>query len=94
MVSPDDEIRRRPGVATRETPKGVILARLDDGACFSINHVGAAFWDLIETPRRFSEICAGLTDRFRVEAAAVERDLESLVSALERAALIDVTPRR
>jgi hypothetical protein len=87
-----DRVRRRAGVVARDTPEGAVLVDMNDGRCFELNRVGAAYWLLLEEERVLGELCARIASRFAAPAEIVERDALALTEELSRTGLVDVTP--
>jgi hypothetical protein len=56
-----------------------------------LNEVGARVWELLQTPRRFSELSTILCNEFVVESEVCDRDLMTLLKELYTAELIQVS---
>ena len=60
---------------------------------FSLDGVGLRVWDLIQEPRRVSDVCELLLDEFEVLPHVMMADLKVLLGELDAAGLIDVLDR-
>jgi hypothetical protein len=90
MITPNDTISRGPGQSSVNLDGEVVILDLERGAYFGLDEVGARFWELIETPKRFEELCDILLDEYEVERATLERDLQALVQDLSKRGLVGV----
>lgn len=84
-------IRRRTGVVHRElSDERAVLLDLDSAGYFGLNTVGAAIWELLETPCSLPEIVERLRPRFDDPPATIDHDVEAFVAALHVRALVEV----
>ncbi len=58
---------------------------------YSLNEVGARFWNLLAEGKRLREAHRILLGEFEVEALRLEKDLLELVERLEKNGLIEIT---
>jgi Coenzyme PQQ synthesis protein D (PqqD) len=61
-----------------------------DGVYYGLDEVGASVWNLIQQPRKVSEIRGALVDQYEVDAPRCERDLIALLSELLDCGLIEI----
>lgn len=80
----DDILIRRTG-DLMESPLGDELVGLhvDQGACYGFNPTAARVWQLLEQPRRFSELRDQLLAEYQVDAETCDRELRALLEQLE-----------
>jgi hypothetical protein len=69
-------------VAAKVMDGEAILINLSNGVYYSMDKVGAAIWELIETGCSFEEMVAALSERYQVSAEQAQTDLERLVGEL------------
>ena len=67
------------------------ILNLTSGTYYGLNEVGATVWELISSPRRVAEIRDTLLERYDVEVAQCERDLNALLRDLASHRLIKVS---
>ena len=61
-----------------------------NGVCFGFNSTATRIWELLETPRRVSELRDTLVAEFEVEPATCERQLIGLLRDLEKDGLVEM----
>jgi hypothetical protein len=82
-------IRRAPDVVHRELDREAVLLDLRSGRYFALNATGAAVWESLGGEwTSIDAITLAMTNRFKVEPAALHQDLAALLAALEGAGLI------
>ena len=67
-----------------------VILGLADGVYYGLNSVGARIWELLQEPRRASEVCAAITSEFEVDAESCERDVMRLLQQLADKGLVEV----
>lgn len=83
-------IRRRSGVVYRQfSDERAVLLDLDSAGYFSLNHVGAVTWELLETPCTLPELVARLRARFDDPPESIGGDVQSFVAALQARELVE-----
>ena len=66
------------------------ILNLKSGKYFGLNAVGARVWELIQQPRRVSEMRAAILEEYDVPEGEWERDLEALLQQLLEKELIEI----
>jgi len=62
----------------------------DDGACiFTLNHVGARVWALLDGKRGTAELVETILQEYEVEPPQAEQDLMGFLGQLEAIGLVD-----
>jgi hypothetical protein len=69
----------------------VVILGLAGEEYYSLKEVGAAIWEMIETPRTVRKIRAAILARYAVEPECCERDLLAVLQELADEGLIEVT---
>jgi hypothetical protein len=69
----------------------IVILGLRDSVYFGLSDVGARIWDLIQTPRTFSEILNSVVAEYDVTAADAADGLERLLRELETRGLVAIT---
>jgi len=65
------------------------ILEMTSGIYYGLNAVGARVWDLIQEPKRVSEVCATLLEEYDVEAERCQRDLLALLEELVAKGLVE-----
>ena len=81
LTVPDD-------VLSRVLDDEAVLLDLASGTYFGLNEVGTEIWQLIAEGRTVAEVRAALLERFEVDEATVQADLERLVGELSERGLV------
>ena len=68
----------------------VVILNLKDEVYYGLGSVGARIWELVQTPRRVSELRDRIVAEYEVGTARAERDLLDLLADLARRGLVDV----
>jgi hypothetical protein len=68
----------------------VVILHLDAGSYYGLDQVGVFFWNLIQEPRKVSDIRDAILEEYEVELEDCERDLLDLLAELADNQLIDV----
>jgi hypothetical protein len=67
-----------------------VVLSLKSGVYYGLDEVGAHIWDLIQTPRRVSEVCDLLLEEYDVEPDNCEHDVIALLLSLASEGLIEI----
>ena len=76
-------------VAT-EIDNAVVMMSIEQGKYYGLDSVGSRIWQLLEQPRRITEVCAIIQDEFAVEHETCERDVLDFVGRLVAVGLLKV----
>ena len=82
-------VRARDVVHKELDSRGVLL-NLESGTYYTLNRTGTFVWSLMDGKRDVQGLVEALTERFQVERDAASRDVEALISDLEREGLIEL----
>jgi hypothetical protein len=89
MISQSIVVATENQVSTNLEDEAVIL-HLKDGVYFGLNQVGARIWNLLQVPRRVSEIRDVILEKYDVEPQQCEQDLLKLLKELHSKGLINI----
>ncbi|NLG50447.1 MAG: lasso peptide biosynthesis PqqD family chaperone [Chloroflexi bacterium] len=67
-----------------------VILNLDSGTYYGLNESGAAIWQLLQEPRRVSEIRDTLLAEYDVDAERCEQEVIALLQAMAEAGLVEV----
>ena len=68
----------------------VVILDIDKGEYFGLANVGTLIWNMLQTPRRVSEIVDRIVTDYDVRRDTAEEDLQALLADLAARGLIDV----
>jgi uncharacterized NAD(P)/FAD-binding protein YdhS len=57
---------------------------------FGLDRIGAWIWTLIQSPITIDQICAALVQKYDVDRARCERDVQALVADMAREGLVRI----
>jgi hypothetical protein len=81
-VGPDSVIVQEDEPVAAEVDGDVVMLSERAGAYFGLDGIGSEIWRLIEEPRRVSELCGTLAQRYDVDAETLTRDVTAFLDAL------------
>lgn len=81
-----------PQVMTREMGDETVILDLNSGTYFSLNPVGARFWELAGQGLTLGGICDRILAEYDVERGQLETDLRRLADELCEKSLLIVRP--
>jgi hypothetical protein len=67
-----------------------VILHLDDGVYYGLNEVGARVWQLVQEPRRLSEIVDAIVSEYDVSREQCQGDVQGLVHELLEKKLVIV----
>lgn len=82
-------LRQSSAILTRRVGPEILIAPLDTEGCERLSETAASVWDLLESPRTFSELIATLAHLYSVTPAAIAADVENLIDELLRRGVIE-----
>ena len=68
----------------------IAILNLKAGAYYGLDDVGARVWNLIQEPRRVSEVRDAILDEYDVESDRCEHDLIALLEKMAAEELIEI----
>ncbi len=78
-------------VMAREVGDETVILDLASGTYYGLDPVGARIWQLMAEGRPLEQVCAAMLDEFDVSRAALEQDLDRLVTELAEKGLISLS---
>jgi hypothetical protein len=88
-LKPDTVLRALPEDLSSDLGGETVILHMSAGVYYGLDGVGSRIWQLIQTPRSVSEICARLLDEYDVDAGRCERAVLALLGEMSRAGLIE-----
>jgi coenzyme PQQ biosynthesis protein PqqD len=85
-----ERLRRQDGIIAQQARGQTVLLRLEDGAYYAIDEVGATIWDRCDGEHTVSELVAELCSEFDAPEKVIRADVLEFVSELRRENLIVV----
>lgn len=67
-----------------------VILDLSSGMYFGLNSVGTRIWQLIQEPKKVSEVQQTLLSEYEVEARQCQQDLMTILRQLDEQGLIEV----
>jgi len=77
-----------PLVMTREMGDETVILDLTSGTYFSLNPVGARFWELVGQGMTFGSVCESILAEYDVDREQLEKDLCRLANELSERSLL------
>jgi hypothetical protein len=81
-VGPNSVIVQEDEPVAAEVDGEVVMLSERAGAYFGLDGIGSEIWRLIGEPRRVSELCGTLAQRYDVDAETLTRDVTAFLDAL------------
>jgi hypothetical protein len=81
-------LQQAPDVIAQRVGDEVILVNLRTNRMYSLNLTGARFWDLLTMEHDIGRIHAQLLSEFDVDAAQLQREIDTLLALLKEAGLV------
>jgi len=83
------QIRPNPDIIARATGETMVLVHPQSNHIYELNTTGSRIWELIGSGASDSEVVRLLSAEFAVSAEVAKRDLQALLSDLEREGLLE-----
>ena len=74
-VNLNSRVARSEEVLTSEVDGEVVMMSIEHGTYSGLDAIGSEIWGLLENPRRVSEICDRMMERYDVERGQCEKDV-------------------
>ena len=82
--------QRSPAAAHQAVGDEAVLINLNTGSYYTLNEIGALFWDMLNGQRSISDCAQLVVQEYEVDLAVVEADLLELAVDFQREGLIVV----
>ena len=83
-------VKRKGGLIEAEVDGELVALHVDNGTCYGFNGTATRIWQLVEEPKRLSELRDTLMAEFDVDAETCDQDLRALLKDLEGDGLIEI----
>ncbi len=91
MLTLDATLRVPAQVLYTTVEQEVVLLNTLTNKYYSLNEVGARFWNLLAEGKSLREAYHVLLGEFEVESPQLEKDLLELIERLEKSGLVEIT---
>ncbi len=92
-ITMDTTISQTKDIVASDIDGEVVMMSIEDGAYYGIDSVGSRIWELIETPRRVSDLIEKLMEEFKVDRPTCEKDVLKFLEELQKNNTILIQPR-
>lgn len=89
-IGPDHTIRKSDNFVESSVDGEAILMHLDEGNFSSLKSTGLRIWEMLDEPRRVSQICEGLMAEFEVDESVCRQQTVEFLEGLRARGLIEV----
>ena len=83
-------VKRKEGLIEAEVDGELVALHVENGTCYGFNGTATRIWQMVEQPKRLSELRDALMAEFDVDAETCEQDVRALVKDLESDGLVEV----
>lgn len=91
MISLNTIVAVRPDVmAASLSPEEIVILHVETGLYYRLPSIGAEIWELVQTPRRVSDIVDSVSSAYDVDAARCEADVVALLEHMAGEQLISL----
>lgn len=66
----------------------LVMLSVERGRYYSVNAVGRRLWELLEQPKRISELCAAICAEFDVDMLTCQADVEKFLADMMESGLV------
>lgn len=84
--------KRRGDWLSARSGDQLVMMCVETGNYVGLNPVGTRIWELIETPRKISELCSILMQEYDVPADTCETDVQAFLNDMMEQGLLVLTP--
>ena len=74
--------RNADTLSAHSGPDEYLMMNVETGRYHGVNAVGARLWELLETPKTFTQLCTQICEDFDVDAETCRSDLSKFVDEL------------
>jgi Coenzyme PQQ synthesis protein D (PqqD) len=90
MLTLNSIVQRDPEVIFSEADQDLIMVSIATGCYYGLSDVAREVWDTIESPKRVSDLVAGLTKSYDVNSSLCEEQTISFLQTLLDEGLLQV----
>ena len=73
---------RNPEVVFAQMGDELVMMSEEQGQYLGLNAVAADIWDLLDTPKDFTQLCSALQQRYQVTAEQCETDVRRFLTQM------------
>ena len=84
-------VKRKGGLIEAEVDGELVALHVENGTCYGFNGTATRIWQMVEEPKRLSELRDALTAEFDVDPETCEQDIRVLLQDLEKDGLIETS---
>lgn len=91
MIALDSVVQASSELVAANLDGEVVILGFKSGSYYSLDHVGGFVWDLLQAPRRVSDLRDAVMNDYEIGQADCEQDLLALLNALAEKQLIEIS---
>ena len=80
--------QRSPEAIFSEVGGDIVALNVERGACYGMEQVTAAVWQLLADPLTLEQLCDRLVEIYEVDAATCRTDVEALLGEFEAEGIV------
>ena len=89
-MAEDEVVRRCAQLVEAEVDGELVALHVERGPCYGFNGTATRIWNLLDEPRRVSELRDALLEEFDVDPATCEAQVRELLKELADDGLIEI----
>ncbi len=89
-LSMDTVVQQTPNQVSAAMGECTAVLNMDSGQYFGLNESSAEIWELIDAPKRVSEVCASLKELFQVSDEQCQSEVLAHLTSLVEDGLVEV----
>jgi hypothetical protein len=86
----DSIVQRDPEVIAAKADQGLIMVSIETGHYYGLSDVAREIWDVIECPKKVSDLLCDLTEIYEIDGPACEEQTLFFLEALRQEGLLQV----
>jgi hypothetical protein len=90
MLKLDTQVQRNPNLIASDLDGEKVMMSVETGSYYGLADTGGRIWELLDQPRRISEVCEALLAEYSVEPAACEQQTLTFLTQLVQEGLVQV----
>ena len=90
MLNPSDILVAAPDQVSCDIGSQMAILNLKSGIYYGLDSVGSRVWEMVQKPRRLSEIETALLEEYDVQPEQLASDVRGLCKKLLKAELIEI----
>ena len=90
MLDSSSVVARASDVMAAIVDDELVMIRLESDGYFGLDAIGRRIWELLDEPRTVGEICSSLLEKYDVQPADCEADVQRFLGELQEHGVITV----